>query len=193
MVYAQGLWGVLANIIYTNWQVIDRFPEVHDIFYGLDFGFNDPNALLKLGQQDQRIYEQELLYQGGLTNPQLIDRMERLIPDKRKPIYADSAEPKTILEIARAGFNIHPCIKGKNSVYDGILFVKTKDIYVTEDSLNLIKEKQSYKWREDKDGNVLDEPVGLNDHCMSAERYAIDAHLGRGVIKQDQIKTVGGF
>lgn len=178
MVYAQGLWGVLANIIYTNWQVIDSFPDnLDEIFYGLDFGYNDPNALVKIGIHDQQIYEQELLYRGGLTNPQLIAELNHLVGDQRRPIYADSAEPKTIQEIKNAGFNIKPCIKGPESVFDGIMFVKTKDIYITKDSENLIKEKQSYKWREDKDGNVLDEPVGMNDHAMAAERYALFTHL----------------
>lgn len=180
MVYAQGLWGVLANIIYTNWEVIDEFPDVvTDIFYGLDFGYNDPNALVKLGLYDRQIFEQELLYRGGLTNPQLIVELQRLIGDQRRPIYADCAEPKTIAEIKKAGFNVIPSVKGPNSVYDGIIFVKQQDIYITRDSLNLIKEKQSYKWREDKDGNVLDEPIGLNDHFMSAERYGICGHLDR--------------
>jgi len=32
-------------------------------------------------------------------------------------------------------------------------------------------EKKGYKWKEDKNGNVLDEPVKFNDHAMDAERY----------------------
>jgi phage terminase large subunit len=177
MVYAQGLWGVLANLIYSNWQVIDRLPDQYDdIFYGLDFGFNNPTALIEIREWDKRIYERELLYKSGLTNPALIAHLFTLIPNRRSPIYADSAEPARIAEIKKAGFNVHPC--EKKSVKDGILFVKTKDIYITKNSLNLIKEKQSYKWREDKDGNVVgDEPVGMDDHLMDAERYGLYSHL----------------
>jgi phage terminase large subunit len=32
---------------------------------------------------------------------------------------------------------------------------------------------KSYKWKEDKNGLILDEPVKFKDHLMDAMRYAI--------------------
>jgi len=88
-------------------------------------------------------------------------------------IYGDSEAPERIEEIKRAGFNIHPSAKGKGSVKDGIDFIKRKKLFVYKDSTNLIKELQSYKYKEDKDGNVLEEPVKFRDHACDSFRYAI--------------------
>lgn len=174
-VYTLGEWGVLRNIIFTNYELVDEWPEtVDEVIYGLDFGYNNPSALLEVGIKDQEIYLRELLYESYLTNQDLIEKMKELILDRSRYIYADSAEPARIDEIARAGFNIHPAEK---SVKDGIDFVKRQKLHILKDSVNLIKEINGYKYREDKDGNALEEPVKFRDHLMSAMRYAIYTHL----------------
>jgi len=180
-IYALGEWGILKDIIYTNWQPIPlkdypKDDDVDEIIYGLDFGYNNPSALLEIKIKDNVYYERELLYETGLTNSDLIAKANDLIPDKNRPLYADSAESDRIEEFRRDGFNVYGADKGKGSVKDGIDFVKRQDIRITNDSVNLIKEKQSYKYREDKDGNVIDEPVKFADHLMDAERYAIKTH-----------------
>jgi phage terminase large subunit len=43
---------------------------------------------------------------------------------------------------------------------------------VTSASLNIIKELRNYKWREDKNGKVLNEPVDVFNHTIDAMRYA---------------------
>jgi len=174
-IYTLGEWGILENVIYSNWQVIDAIPEGGDVFYGLDFGFNNPSALVKIIVIDQVIYLQELIFESGLTNQDLIDKLNKLILNKNQPIYADSAEPQRIEEISRAVFNIHPANK---SVKDGIDFVKRQKLMIEKDSVNLIKELQTYSYRKDKNNNVLDEPIKFNDHALDAMRYGIYTHLG---------------
>jgi phage terminase large subunit len=85
-------------------------------------------------------------------------------------IYADAARPDTIEEIFRAGFNIH---KADKSVWDGIQKVKSYKIYITRRSTNVIKEIRSYKWKVDKNGKSLEEPVKFLDDAMDALRYAV--------------------
>jgi phage terminase large subunit len=89
-------------------------------------------------------------------------------------IFADCAEPKTIEEISRAGYNIHPSDK---DVLEGIRKVRSMPLYVTERSTNIIKEIRSYKWKKDKNDKVLDEPVKFNDHALDAIRYAVFTKL----------------
>ena len=43
---------------------------------------------------------------------------------------------------------------------------------------NLIREKQAYAWKEDRNG-VKDQPVKRDDHAMDAERYGV-MHLAGG-------------
>ena len=176
-IYGLGERGQTKSVIYDNWVLLDDFPEnqVDEIIYGVDFGFNKPSSLIKIGVKDEKnIFIEELLYERFLTNSDFIERLKTLILDKNKLIKADSAEPDRIEEIKRAGFYIEPARKGKNSVKDGIDTVKRKKLHIIKNSTNLIKEIRSYKWKEDKaTGKILDEPVKFNDHAMDAIRYVV--------------------
>lgn len=186
-VYTLGQWGKLENIIYKNWDIISWLPDytaVDKTFYGLDFGYNDPTALVECRVKGKDVWEKELLYHTKLTNADLINRLYTLIPEEKRAkyyIYADSAEPDRIKEIKDAGFRIKPAIK---LVSNGIDIVKRYVTHLHEDSINLIKEKKAYSWKKDRNGNVTDEPIGIWDHLMSAERYAIHTGLkGAGSIR----------
>jgi len=173
-IYDLGKWGVLKNIIYSNYDLIDKWPEECDeIIYGEDFGFNNESAIIEIGIKDNEYYLRELLYQTHLTNQDLIEKMKVLIPDRDRNIYADSAEPARIEEIKNAGFNIYSSDK---SVKDGIDFVKRQKLHILKSSVNLIKEIGSYKYKEDKNGNVMDEPVKFRDHILDGLRYALYTH-----------------
>lgn len=175
-VYALGEWGVLENIIYMNYDIIKQVPgNPDDVIYGVDFGFNNPSTIVKIVIKDNEYYIEEKLYESGLTNSQLIQHMNTLV-DNGCLIYADSAEPARIEEICNNGF---VCMPAEKDVQDGIDFCKRHHLHISEQSPNLIKELQGYKWKEDKDGNVLDEPVKFNDHLMDAMRYALYTHCGK--------------
>jgi phage terminase large subunit len=110
-IYTKGEWGRLENLIYSNWEQCDAMPEGGDIMYGLDFGYNNPSVLVKLLVKDDEIWEEQIIYESGLTNQDLIHRMDDLAIDKSAEIYADSEEPSRIEEIYRAGYNVHPAEK----------------------------------------------------------------------------------
>jgi len=150
------------------------------------FGFNNATALVKIGERDQEIYIDETLYESGLTNTDLITRMNDLIKNKNDEIIADCAEPQRIEEIDNAGYNVFPCIKGKGSVKIGIDRVKRKKLHITKRSVNIIKEIKGYKWKEDRHGHVLDEPVPFRDHSMDAIRY----YLGHGEDNEPSIRLI---
>jgi len=174
-IYTLGEWGVLENVIYNNYEIIDinKWPDSFDeVIYGLDFGFNSPSALIEIGFKDGVPYERELIYKTKLTNKDLIREMDALRIDKTCYMFADSSEPSRIEEISDAGYNIHPCKKGRDSVKMGIDHVRSEKCFILNTSVNLIREKQGYKYKEDKDGNVFDEPVKFRDHLMDAERMA---------------------
>lgn len=157
------------------------------MFYGLDFGYTNPSALVKVTHYEGANYVEEIIYQSSLTVPEMIQRLKQLIPT-RAPIYADCAEPKTIEEIYKAGFNILPSDK---DVWAGIVGVKSYPLYVRHGSVNLIREMQGYKWRKDKNDEVQDEPVKANDHACDAMRYAIFTHLTKPVQKRWMLGAKG--
>jgi phage terminase large subunit len=169
-VYGRGMTGKIEGLIYTNWHLVDEMPDELERVKGLDFGFNHPTALLDVAvdEQNKAIYVDELVYESGLIPQELIDRMTSVVPTDT--IYADAARPDTIEEIFRAGFNIH---KADKAVWDGIQKVKSYKIYITRKSTNVIKEIRSYKWKVDKNGKSLEEPVKFLDDAMDALRYAV--------------------
>lgn len=177
-IYTLGEWGSLEHIIYSNWGVVDKFPDVYDdTCYGLDWGYNHPSALIQVARVGERdIYVREVIYGKKLTNQDLIDKMDVNV-DRSIPIYCDSAMPGNIEELSRAGYNTKGANRKKHSVKEGLDFVKRMDLHITADSVNLLKEIQNYKYRETKDG-VIDEPVKFNDDGMDAMRYAIFSHWG---------------
>lgn len=174
-VYALGEWGVLGNLIYSNYVIHDfDYSHFEDKTLGIDFGFNMPSAVLELAIHDNEIYVCDEIYEAGLTNTDLIFKTKKKFGNYLYSI-ADSAEPDRIEEFKRAGFNIDPCTKGDGSIRAGIDYLKTKKIHIHKSNcLYTIQEMSKYKWREDKQGNILDMPVTFNDHAMDALRYGIE-------------------
>ena len=168
-IYALGEWGLLQRRIYTNFKVIPQLPEITEgqWAYGLDFGLVNPSAVVKVIRYDDKFYLDERLYKTNLTNKDIIEFFSH---EEKGDIYADPSAKQMIEEIFRAGFNAYEAHK---DVKDGIDLCQRQKLNIPESSVNLIKEIQSYQWKEDKDGNVLSEPVKFNDHLMDAMRYAI--------------------
>jgi len=172
-VFGLGLRGTSSETIYTHYKIIDEMPGRGDQCMGQDFGYNVPSALVDIEFYEGAVYWDEILYEPKLTTGDLIEKYKALNVKKPRPIYCDAAEPKTIEEICRAGYNAMPADK---DVTEGIRKVKSRPLYITRRSVNILKEIKSYKWKTTKDGLVLDEPVKYNDHAMDAGRYGTFTH-----------------
>ena len=181
-VYGLGLVGDLfKGKVFPTWEQIDNFPDIDGYWYGLDFGYSvDPTGIIKVLPVKDRIYTDEMLYEIGLTNPQIAKRIKEFPGGYHgEPVICDSAEPKSIQELRNHGINAVPADKGPGSVNEGIDFLKTKKILVTRWSTNLIKENKNYKWKMDRDGNVLKVPVDSWNHLIDPLRYAFSLNRER--------------
>jgi phage terminase large subunit len=175
-VYGLGLRGSSEHTIYTHWRVCDSLPGKGEVFYGLDFGYQNPSALVKVEIHEGIVYAEEMLYQRKLTTSDLIDELLILGIGRSAELFADCAEPKTIEEIKRAGFNVKESDK---NVLEGIRKVRSMPLRITHSSVNIIKEIKNYKWKLDKNEKIVipEQPVKFNDHSMDALRYAIFTKL----------------
>jgi phage terminase large subunit len=115
--------------------------------------------------------------------------MKALNVNPRATIYADSAEPKTIEEILRSGFNCRPTVKGADSINFGISILQEQSILITETSVNLIKEFRNYTWDKDKNGQKLNKPIDDFNHGIDATRYFAMMELKQ---KPQSFVIVGG-
>ncbi len=180
-IYTLGLWGVLRNIIYTNWQVYDTIPtkimkgskvlkRTGETTYGIDWGYTAPAAIVAIHWYDQDYFiAEEILHQKGFNTPAIISKIKELPKSQwQKEYFAGTDEPASIDDLHKAGIN---CKKAQTDVRDGINFCKVHLLGFTKDSTNLIKEAQGYKRKEDKNGDPMEEPVKFMDHGMDAMRY----------------------
>jgi len=68
-------------------------------------------------------------------------------------------------------------------VVAGIDVMLRYNIFITEDSVDLIKEKNNYKWKENSSGDVTNVPVDAWNHGFDASRYACFSELNDGIGK----------
>lgn len=178
-VFGLGMRGRATDIIYTHWKLCDKLPLKGELFIGQDFGYNVPSALVLCELYEGSIYVQELLYETRMTTGDLIERYKSDGISRTIEIFCDAAEPKTIEELTRAGYNAKPADK---DVTEGIRKVKSMPLYICEGSANILTEIKGYKWKTDINGKTVrdkdrDEPVKMNDHAMDAIRYAVFTKL----------------
>lgn len=173
-VYGLGLRGTSSETVYTHWKTCNQFPDGCETVYGVDFGYNNPSSVVKVGFKDGAVYVDEMLYESKLTTNDLVEKIKILGISKKDELFCDAAEPKTIEEINRAKYNAKPADK---DVTEGIRKVKSMPLYITASSSNILKEIKSYKWKVDKEGKALDEPVKFMDHSLDAIRYAVFTKL----------------
>ncbi|TFF32183.1 PBSX family phage terminase large subunit [Mucilaginibacter psychrotolerans] len=172
-VYARGLTGKIKGLVFNNWYVCEEIPQDAKLLAaGLDFGFtNDESGCLLVYRQNGELWVDEVLYETGLTNTDLAKRLKAAGISKNTEIIADSAEPKTIEELKRMGWYVTPAKKGADSIVHSIDILKRYKINVTRASINLRKELGKYKWKTDKSGKTINQPIDACNHLIDPLRY----------------------
>lgn len=172
-VYARGLTGRVSGLVFTNWFLVDDIPkDARLIGAGLDFGFsNDQTGCLEVYIQNGELWIDELFYETELTNKDISAKLSANGVSKNTEIVADSAEPKSIEELKRMGWLISPAKKGADSVNNSIDILKRYKLNITRRSVNLHKELGRYKWKVDRSGKPLNEPVDTWNHLIDPLRY----------------------
>jgi phage terminase large subunit len=197
-VYTLGNWGVLGDVIFTNWTVedlSDRRDQMTNHRNGLDFGFSADPAGMPVTHYDKKkktIYIYDELYEHGLTNDLLAGEIKRLIGRWTKDangqtvctgteyVICDSAEPKSIAELQGYKVNALAAKKGKDSVNFGIQWLQQQNIVVDKKCVKTQMELQQYQWKKDKDGRSIKVPSDKNNHILDGLRYAYENDMVTG-------------
>ena len=174
-VYARGLTGMIQGLVLTNWDIVDMLPPREEwkmSCYGLDFGFtNDPSALEHVIMAHGELWIDERIYSTGLTNPDIANRAKDGGIGSGDQIVADCAEPKSIRELQAHGLWVTASPKGQDSIVSGLDILKRYRIHVTRRSTGIISNMRAYKWANDRDGNMTNNPEDRNNHGIDAIRY----------------------
>lgn len=214
-VICDGEWGVIEGLVYDNWQVenfdIDEIAENPNtrFTYGMDFGYATSAtafiaALVNPKTYDIWIFDE--IYGTGMTNIDIARALTQKGYDHER-IIADSAEPKSIMEL-RGGFlsenpdgttvrysipNIQQARKGADSVRNGISRIQMYKIHILPRCTNAITDFSCYSWEINKDGEYTGKPVKKWDHAPDALRYGMEPFLSlaRGFVAE--AKGIDGF
>ena len=182
-----GEWGIVEGLVYENWE--ERVFDVHEISirpsvrsaFGMDFGYvNDPSTLF-CGLVDtvaREIYVFEM-YEKGMSNEDIRSKVSEMGYSKER-IKADSAEPKSIAYLRKAGLTrIRAAKKGPDSIRAGISIIQDYKIIIHPRCVNFITEISNYTWDKDKFDNAINKPIDDFNHLMDAMRYAMEEFDGR--------------
>lgn len=177
-IYNLGEKGIATQLVFNKYNTIEKIPEGLKLLgRGMDFGFNSPTAVVEVYQDSDTLYFRELLFVRSMTMPDIIHRLEEMGIDKTDTIWCDSASPQNIEELRRAKFNAKPV--NKKSVLHGIDLIRRHHIFIEQSSKNILYEFGSYRFKEDKDGNLLDTPEDDNNHTIDGIRYILESTINK--------------
>lgn len=140
------------GIIYDDWEY-GEFNDNLPYCYGHDFGFDDPDATVKVAVDhgQKKIYVKEILYMNQLGTDALADRLMELV-GYDDLIIADSAHKRLINDLYDRGLNIKRCTKGAGSVLRRIKTVQGYTIIVDKNSPSIVKSLNNFAWKDSRAG-----------------------------------------
>lgn len=185
-----GLWVTGEGIVYQDFNkdtmVIDddKIPKGLHYYCGVDWGFEHPNPILLLGDDDQG---NTYVLRDYTKKHKFINYWVKIAQNLQDEFgsnlifYADSARPDNVNEFQAAGIN---CINANKNVLPGIECVAQKmregKFFVAEScSQGLMNEIYQYAWDENTGQPLRENDVRHNDR-LDALRYAIYSRNMKG-------------
>lgn len=161
-----GFQSVADGVIYEDWE-IGAFNDSLPYNYGIDFGFNDPDAVAKVAvdHNEMKIYVKEIHFKNNVGTPRLMMYLHELI-GVSDLIIGDSAQKRLINDLYHGmygsdgewyqGLNIKKVRKSKgiknNFVGRGIKTLQGYTFIIDGESYNMIKAFNNYCWSDRKGG-----------------------------------------
>lgn len=185
-----GLWVTGEGIVYQDFDakkmVIDdsKIPEGLHYYCGVDWGYEHPNPILLLGDDDQG---NTYVLRDYTKKHKFINYWVKIAQNLQDEFgrnlifYADSARPDNVNEFQAAGIN---CINANKNVLPGIECVAQKmregKFFIAEScSQGLMNEIYQYAWDENTGQPLKENDVRHNDR-LDALRYAIYSRNMKG-------------
>lgn len=147
--------------------------DVVDVSVGVDFGYTNPTAILKIEQdRDARFFVCQEYYKPGKTNAEIVEIAKSYGGNY---YYPDPAEPDRIEEMRKAGCNIREVSKDVEAGIESVReLLKAGRLFIHSSCLNLINEFETYSYPEKKpDKNEYELPIKEKDHALDALRYVL--------------------
>lgn len=202
-VYGLGEVGSVEGRIYY-WKKCNFKDYINinaPIYYAVDWGSQDPFAVVEMKYHDGNLYVHELNYKSeneirSRLNPTQLHQINAAEDDglitwlfsnwgirKDRPIVCDNNRPNKILTLRRAGWEYAQAVGGKLKLLDRITMLQNINVYYTDTSTNIDFEQMNYCYAKDKFGHSLEEPLDKNNHTIDAITYGLQKLVSDGIIK----------
>lgn len=199
-IYGLGIPGMSDATIFKNWELFDEnycedgrflYSDCEHRVWGMDFGWNDKTACVfaRIDTKRKHAFIWEKFGGSELFNHNIVELFKingyrnyegSTYKVKDDVCVCDCADPRSLNEIHRLGIGgLVPADKRGKEGDDGAEFAIKKmqeySIFIEKNSRNLQDEFRGYRWKEDKDGNVLRGVLsvksGKRDHFIDATKY----------------------
>lgn len=164
--------------VFHNWTIDDfETPPEAILRFGADWGFStDPTVLVRCFIIGRKLFVDHEAYQVGCEIVETPDLFMTVPESERWPITADSARPETISHLRKNGFpKILPAVKGPNSLYEGVKWLQSFQIFVHSRCEHVIDELTLYEFKTDPlTGLVLPILKDSKNHVIDALRYGCE-------------------
>ena len=157
-----------------NWK--DKAKGFNKFIGTVDFGFNNPCAVLNIYKDnDRKYYVTSEWYKKGRTDEDIADYTSSQLFNI---VYPDPENAGGVEALRRKGVNVREVNKGKGSVANGITIVtelfRANRLYIHEDCVNLIRELEIYSYPDKKNNqNENENPIKEHDHALDSLRYGL--------------------
>ena len=171
-IYGLGLQAVIEGLVFTEVDQVDEIPVEarRHRFRAIDFGYeHDPTAIEDVYFAGHDVYIDQLCYQTHMLTSDIIKVFKANDPAIK--CISESADPRLVQEIYRAGVNIHPVVKFPGSVQAGIQTMQSYRFHFTKRSTECWREARNYVWAQDKEGKWINTPVDAFNHMWDGVRY----------------------
>jgi len=183
-VYGLGMRSVSEDVIFPDWELYTEEPKGYDWSgYGGDFGFKtDPTTLIKVTRDGKNLYLKECIWETGLLNNEIADKVIANGWDDERSVW-DRSEEKSINELRGYSVPADWAEKPPNSVAYGIQRLHQFKIFIHYLSVNLQDEFRKYRWAKDRQGNFKRNtfgkkvPIDKYNHGIDAVRYKLTYHF----------------
>jgi phage terminase large subunit len=192
-VEGDGEWGMdPEGLVFTRWETRDFDPLTLaasglEHRAGMDVGWVDPSAIIDTlyDRANKTIYVFNEFYKSGCQLSELAENIEKMNLKKTK-LYVDAAEPRTISFFKNQGINAVPCLKGKDSVKAGIMFMQDHLIVVHPQCTHFITELKNFSYIKSKQtGEYTEDTTHEWSHAIDACRYGYS-----DIYTQTKLKTI---
>ena len=173
-----GTGGAVFDNVVTREITDDELQTLDKLYDGLDFGFAvDPSVyvICSYNAAKKTLHIIDEYVKVGASFDTIAEEIKKRNA-ARRPITADSAEPRSIDELRQRDIRVHPAKKGPGSVEHGMKWLQDLNEIIIDPARTpeAAREFLGYEYPLDKDGHFKAQYPDEMNHCLDSTRYALE-------------------